>query len=144
MPNQETPTEISDFGISFPAKILKQAETTGKLPDEIYSRLKFDSAGLICAVVQDWQSKLVLMVAWMDAEALRRTLISGRVTYWSRSRQEYWLKGETSGHFQYLKSIQLDCDGDALLLGIEQVGAACHTGTTSCFEAGGDLPANLN
>lgn len=74
------------------------------------------------------------MVAWMDAEAVRRTLATGRATYWSRSRQEYWVKGETSGHAQFVHSIRVDCDGDALLLEVEQVGPACHTGQRSCFD----------
>jgi phosphoribosyl-AMP cyclohydrolase len=80
------------------------------------------------------------MVGWMDDEALARTLTSGRVTFWSRSRQEYWRKGDTSGHAQYVRSVSLDCDGDALLVQVDQVGAACHTGTHTCFEAGGPLP----
>lgn len=80
------------------------------------------------------------MVGWMDDEALGRTLAEGRVTFWSRSRQEYWRKGDTSGHFQFLQDISLDCDGDALLLQVEQVGAACHTGERSCFDSGGALP----
>ena len=75
----------------------------------------------------------------MDDEALRRTLESRRATYWSRSRQEYWRKGDTSGHVQHVKSIQIDCDGDALLMKVDQIGAACHTGTHSCFEAGGTI-----
>ena len=82
----------------------------------------------------------VLMVGYMDEEALRRTLTTGRVTFWSRSRQEYWRKGDTSGHVQYVKGVSIDCDGDALLVEVDQVGAACHTGTRSCFEAGGPLP----
>jgi phosphoribosyl-AMP cyclohydrolase len=73
------------------------------------------------------------MMAWMDDEALRRTLSTGRATYWSRSRQEYWVKGATSGHHQYVRAVALDCDGDALLVTVDQVGAACHTGSHSCF-----------
>ncbi len=79
------------------------------------------------------------MVGWMDDEALHRTLTEGRVTFWSRSRGEYWRKGDTSGHVQYVKSVALDCDGDAVLVRVEQVGAACHLGTRSCFE-GHELP----
>lgn len=75
------------------------------------------------------------MLGWMDAEAFRRTMTEGRVTFWSRSRQEYWRKGDTSGHVQYVRSVALDCDGDTLLLGVEQVGAACHTGTRTCFDS---------
>ena len=77
----------------------------------------------------------VLMLGWMDDEALHRTLTSGRCTYWSRSRQEYWVKGDTSGHQQWVKSVALDCDGDALLVQVDQVGAACHTGDRTCFDA---------
>ena len=81
------------------------------------------------------------MVGWMDDEALRRTLTEGRVTFWSRSRREYWRKGDPSGHAQYVRAVHLDCDGDALLVEVDQVGAACHTGERSCFLAGGDLGA---
>lgn len=88
----------------------------------------------MCAVVQDHESGQVLMVGWMDDEALARTLTQGRVTFWSRSRAEYWRKGDTSGHAQYVKSVALDCDGDALLVRVEQIGAACHLGTRSCFD----------
>jgi len=80
------------------------------------------------------------MVGWMDDEALRRTLTSGRVTFWSRSRGEYWRKGDTSGHAQYVKAVALDCDGDALLVRVDQIGAACHTGALTCFD-GHDLGA---
>lgn len=110
------------------------------LDESIAQRLKRNADGLVCAVVQDHETREVLMVAWMDDEALARTVEEGRVTYWSRSRGEYWRKGDTSGHFQYLRSIALDCDGDALLLTVDQVGPACHTGTRSCFDAGGQLP----
>ena len=81
------------------------------------------------------------MVGWMDDEALHRTLTEGRVTFWSRARREYWRKGDTSGHHQYVKAVRLDCDGDALLIEVDQVGAACHTGERTCFQAGGDLGA---
>lgn len=107
----------------------------------VAARLKRDAAGLVCAVIQDWQSGQVLMVGYMNDEALRRTLSTGRVTFWSRSRSQYWRKGDTSGHAQYVKQVQIDCDGDALLIQVDQVGAACHTGKLSCFEAGGELPA---
>jgi phosphoribosyl-AMP cyclohydrolase len=93
-----------------------------------------DAQGLVCAVAQQRETGEVLMVAWMDAEAVRRTLATGRATYWSRSRGEYWVKGETSGHAQYVHSISVDCDGDALLLQVDQVGPACHTGRRSCFD----------
>lgn len=110
------------------------------LDPQVASRLKRDEAGLVCAVIQDWQSGQVLMVGYMDDEALRRTLTTGRVTFWSRSRREYWRKGDTSGHVQYVKQVQIDCDGDALLVQVDQVGVACHTGERSCFESGGELP----
>lgn len=119
--------------------------THSSLDPTIATRLRRDDAGLVCAVVQDATTAQVLMVGWMDDEALARTLRSGRATYWSRSRQQYWRKGDTSGHVQHVASVALDCDGDALLLRVHQTGAACHTGTTSCFEAGGELelgPAN--
>jgi len=112
-----------------------------ELDPAIAARLERDAAGLVCAVVQDQDSRDVLMVGWMDDEALHRTLTTGRVTFWSRSRQEYWRKGDTSGHVQHVRRVRLDCDGDALLVEVEQVGAACHTGARSCFDAGGDLPA---
>jgi len=80
------------------------------------------------------------MLAWMDAEALDRTLRTGRATYWSRSRREYWVKGETSGHTQRVLDVRLDCDGDAVLLTVEQIGPACHTGTHSCFDVSRTLP----
>jgi phosphoribosyl-AMP cyclohydrolase len=111
------------------------------LDPSIAARLTRDPAGLVCAVVQEHGTSEVLMVGWMDDEALRRTLTSGRVTFWSRSRQAYWRKGDTSGNAQYVRSVSLDCDGDALLVRVDQVGAACHTGAQSCFEAGGDLGA---
>ena len=113
------------------------------LDPTISSRLKRNVDGLVCAVVQQYDSREVLMVGWMDDEALRRTLAEGRVTFWSRSRREYWRKGDTSGHAQYVKSVHLDCDGDALLIEVDQVGAACHTGERSCFLTGGDLGAHV-
>ena len=112
------------------------------LDSQISARLKRNADGLVCAVVQQHDSREVLMVGWIDDEALRRTLVEGRVTFWSRSRREYWRKGDTSGHAQYVKSVHLDCDGDALLIEVDQVGAACHTGERSCFLAGGDLGAH--
>jgi phosphoribosyl-AMP cyclohydrolase len=114
------------------------------LEDAIADRLRRDDDGLVCAVVQDDGDGRVLMVAWMDDEALHRTLSTGRATYWSRSRQEYWRKGDTSGHIQLVRGVELDCDGDAVLLRVEQVGPACHTGARSCFDAGGPLPAVLD
>ena len=98
--------------------------------------LTFDAAGLIPAVVQQYDTREVLMVGWMNAEAVRRTAATGRSTFWSRSRQEYWVKGETSGHRQHVKQILVDCDADTLLVLVDQEGPACHTGTRSCFEHG--------
>ena len=94
----------------------------------------FNADGLIPAIIQQWDTSEVLMLGWMDAEALRRTATTGRVTFWSRSRQEYWRKGDTSGHAQYVRSAAFDCDADTLLIKVEQVGAACHTGTHTCFD----------
>lgn len=97
----------------------------------------FNSDGLLPAIIQQWDTGEVLMLAWMDAEALRRTVTTGRVTFWSRSRQEYWRKGDTSGHVQHVKSAAFDCDADTLLVKVDQVGAACHTGTHTCFDGRG-------
>ncbi|MRU16960.1 phosphoribosyl-AMP cyclohydrolase [Roseovarius sp. A21] len=97
------------------------------------STLKYDDKGLIPAVAQDHESGEVLMVAWMNAEAVARTLETGRVTYWSRSRQAFWIKGETSGHVQELIEMRVDCDRDCLLVLIRQEGPACHTNRRSCF-----------
>jgi phosphoribosyl-AMP cyclohydrolase len=105
------------------------------LDPAIAARLKRDPDGLIAAVAQASDTGEVLMVGWMDDEALHRTLTTGRCTYWSRSRQEYWVKGDTSGHVQKVVSAALDCDGDAVLVRVEQTGAACHTGDRTCFDA---------
>ena len=104
------------------------------LDPEVAALLRRDPAGLVAAVVQQHDTGEVLMLAWMDDEALHRTLTTGRATYWSRSRQEYWVKGATSGHHQWVGRCALDCDGDALLVRVDQVGAACHTGEHTCFE----------
>jgi len=101
----------------------------------IAARLKRDPNGLFVAVAQDRASGQVLMVAWMDDEALARTLETRKGTYFSRSRGQYWVKGETSGHTQHVHSVRLDCDGDTVLLEVDQVGAACHTGDRTCFDA---------
>ncbi|MFF5073765.1 phosphoribosyl-AMP cyclohydrolase [Micromonospora olivasterospora] len=103
------------------------------LDPAIAARLRRTPDGLVAAVVRQHDTGEVLMVAWMDDEALHRTLTTGRATYWSRSRGEYWVKGATSGHHQYVRSVALDCDGDALLVSVDQVGAACHTGHRTCF-----------
>ena len=102
--------------------------------DEEMARIRFDAKGLVPAIVQDRETRDVLMLGYMDAEALRRTLTTGRSWFWSRSRQEYWCKGETSGDRQYVRRAAYDCDMDALLFVVEQEGrGACHTGERSCF-----------
>ena len=103
--------------------------------EEVIARAAFDARGLIPAIIQEEGTKDVLMLGYMDNEALRRPLTEGRVTFWSRSRQEYWRKGDTSGHVQHVHEVRLDCDGDALLVVVDQVGAACHTGDRTCFDA---------
>ncbi|MDT9594532.1 phosphoribosyl-AMP cyclohydrolase [Nocardioides zeae] len=105
------------------------------LPADLAARLKRTADGLVAAIVQQHDTGEVLMLGWMDDEALERTLTTGRATYWSRSRGEYWVKGATSGHHQHVREVRLDCDGDALLVKVDQVGAACHTGERTCFDA---------
>ena len=95
--------------------------------------MKFDKLGLIPAIIQDYRSNEVLMLAYMNRESLARTIKSGKTCFWSRSRREYWVKGETSGNFQFVKTISYDCDMDALLVRVRQKGVACHTGNRSCF-----------
>lgn len=107
---------------------------SGSLDPNIAARIKFNADGLICAVIQQFDTHEVLMVGWMNDEALRRTLSEGRTVFWSRSRQEYWRKGDTSGHVQWVKAVNHDCDGDTLLVQVDQVGAACHTGSRTCFD----------
>lgn len=102
--------------------------------DARLDRVRYTADGLVPAVVQQHDTREVLMLAWMDREALRRTLTTGRVTYWSRSRGEYWRKGDTSGHIQRVVGARLDCDDDVVLLLVDQTGAACHTGTRTCFD----------
>ena len=109
--------------------------------------IKYDERGLVPAIVQDYLDGTVLMMAWMNAESLQKTLDTNQTWFWSRSRQEFWHKGETSGHLQHVKEIRYDCDSDALLIVVEQVGdIACHTGERSCFHqvSGGKIapPAN--
>lgn len=104
------------------------------LDPKIADRLKRTEDGLVPAIAQQYDTGEVLMLAWMDDEALHRTLTTGRATYWSRSRGEYWVKGESSGHQQWVKSVALDCDKDVILVKVDQVGAACHTGDRTCFD----------
>ncbi len=106
---------------------------TPQSAENILSEISFNEDGLVPAIAQDVNNGDVLMMAWMNAEAVAETLKSGWVTYWSRSRQAYWRKGETSGHVQKLVEFVIDCDGDTLLLKVNQIGAACHLGTRSCF-----------
>ena len=106
------------------------------LDPAIAARLKRNDAGLVPAVVQQHDTGEVLMLGWMDDEALHRTLTTGRGTFWSRSRNEYWVKGETSGHRQHVIEVRLDCDGDTVLVKVDQEGPACHTGDRTCFDSG--------
>ena len=112
-----------------------EPSTPAGLDPAVAAMLKRDRDGLVAAVTQQWDTGEVLMVGWMDDEALHRTLTTGRVTYFSRSRQDYWRKGDTSGHVQLVRQVRLDCDGDVLLVTVDQVGAACHTGDRTCFDA---------
>lgn len=104
------------------------------LDPNIAAQLTRDAQGLIPAVVQQWDTREVLMVAWLDDEALHRTLTTGQATYFSRSRQRLWVKGETSGHVQRVREVRVDCDGDTLLILVDQQGVACHTGSRTCFD----------
>jgi phosphoribosyl-AMP cyclohydrolase len=101
--------------------------------NRIIDNLAFNEQGLIPAIAQDFESGEVLMLAWMNRTALQQTITTGKMTYWSRSREKFWIKGETSGHFQYLVSVKFDCDGDTILCRITQKGSACHTNRKSCF-----------
>lgn len=108
--------------------------------DPLIAQLAFDDDGLVPAVVQDQSSHEVLMVAWMSAESVAATMAEGRTVFWSRSRRELWRKGETSGHVQRVRDLRVDCDGDTLLVLVDQLGPACHTGRRSCFHR---RPADL-
>ena len=101
--------------------------------DEALQAIKYNADGLVPAIAQQYDSGEVLMMAWMNLPSIRETLQTGRVCYWSRSRKQYWRKGESSGQIQLLKEIRIDCDGDTLLLLVDQTGPACHTGRKSCF-----------
>lgn len=98
-----------------------------------FEKLKFNADGLIPAIIQEQSTGRVLMMAWMNQESIQRSIDLGKTVFWSRSRQKYWVKGESSGHVQLIKDISFDCDGDTLLLQVEQTGAACHEGYKSCF-----------
>lgn len=102
--------------------------------DAVLDRAQFADNGLLPAIIQEEGTRDVLMLGYMNREALRRTLTEGRVTFWSRSRQEFWRKGDTSGHRQYVRAAALDCDADAVLVIVHQIGGACHTGAHSCFD----------
>jgi phosphoribosyl-AMP cyclohydrolase len=112
--------------------------------DGVLARAAFDADGLLPAIIQQWDSREVLMLGYMNAEALRRTLTEGRVTFWSRSRQEFWRKGDTSGHRQYVRGAALDCDSDTLLVQVDQISAACHTGAHACFDVDPLTPTILD
>ena len=122
---------------------MTSAGAAKSLDPTIAARIKRDANGLVPAIVQQHDTGEVLMLGWMDDEALHRTLSTGRSTFWSRSRQEYWVKGETSGHRQWVKEVRLDCDGDTLLVKVDQDGPACHTGDRTCFDAD-ELPLTGN
>ena len=128
---------MSDLQLQEPpmSKHAQQDDDAGPPPalDPQLAGLKFDAHGLIPAIIQDWQTGAVLMMAWMNAESLARTVHTGKTHFFSRSRNKLWLKGETSGHVQHVRSIATDCDKDVLLIKVDQVGAACHEGYESCF-----------
>ena len=107
---------------------------TEQTVEQVIDRAVFAENGLMPAIIQQWDTREVLMLGYMNAEALRRTLTSGRVTFWSRSRQEYWRKGDTSGNRQYVRGAALDCDSDTILVTVDQHGPACHTGAHACFD----------
>ena len=114
--------------------------TPGSLDPAIAARLRRDPAGLVPAVVQQHDTGTVLMVGWMDDQALHRTLSTGLLTFFSRRRQAYWVKGATSGNVQHVREVRLDCDGDSLLIRVEAPGPACHPGAVSCFDTAPPLP----
>ena len=119
---------------------LENSEPGDRVPfRELVERLRFNDAGLVPVIAQDAETGTVLMLAWMNRVALEQTISTGFMTYWSRSRQKLWLKGETSGHYQSVQSISFDCDGDAVLCKVRQEGSACHTGRKDCFYLGLDM-----
>jgi phosphoribosyl-AMP cyclohydrolase len=109
-------------------------ELTTDTVQQVLDRAVFKDGGLLPAIIQQWDSKDVLMLGYMNEEALRRTLTEGRVTFWSRSRQELWRKGDTSGNVQWVRAAAFDCDDDTLLVTVDQIGPACHTGAHACFD----------
>ena len=111
-------------------------KTADKLPTDIpgFATVRFNADGLVPAIAQQYDTGEVLMMAWMNADTLAETIRTGRACYWSRSRQAFWRKGDTSGHIQQVREVRIDCDGDTILLIIDQTGAACHKGTRSCFQ----------
>lgn len=113
----------------------RTGQNVGMSPDELRAQVRWNADGLVPAIAQQHDTGEVLMMAWMDAAALDRTIATGEATYFSRSRGEQWVKGATSGHTQHVRGIALDCDGDTVLLTVEQTGAACHTGDRTCFDA---------
>jgi phosphoribosyl-AMP cyclohydrolase len=127
----------------FVVGLAKPAKFRSSLTMSFYDKLKFDANGLIPAIVQDQQSGRVLMMAWMNRASLEKTVETGKTHFWSRSRQKFWMKGETSGHVQQVKDIAFDCDGDTLLIQVEQVGVACHEGYRSCFYRSADAGADF-
>ena len=119
---------------------LEDSEPGDQIPfRELVEQLRFNDAGLVPVIAQDVETETVLMLAWMNRVALEQTISTGLMTYWSRSRQKLWLKGETSGHYQSVQSISFDCDGDAVLCKVRQEGSACHTGRKHCFYLGLDV-----
>lgn len=125
-----TDISLAELKVSLSEAGLRMNIMTSALP---WSEFKTDASGLVPCIVQDYRSDEVLMMAWMNEESYRKTLSTGKMTYYSRSRRSLWVKGETSGHFQYVRSISIDCDRDTLLAKVVQIGAACHTGNRSCF-----------
>jgi phosphoribosyl-AMP cyclohydrolase len=120
-------------------RLSQDKKNSGGIKLQVVEELKFDSNGLIPAIVQEIETGEVLMVAYMNSESVKKTIETGRTWFWSRSRQQYWCKGDTSGHIQNVKEVRYDCDADALLVIVEQVGVACHTGHKSCFFRAIDL-----
>jgi phosphoribosyl-AMP cyclohydrolase len=117
----------------FAAKFLLPCRAQFAQTMSFYDKLKFDSNGLIPAIVQEQKTGRIVMMAWMNRASLEKTIETGKTHFWSRSRQKFWMKGEESGHTQTVKDIAFDCDGDTLLIQVDQIGAACHEGYQSCF-----------